>query len=71
MNLSEHLRTIIKLDKGINLSWVADKINMNEKTFSGKLKRDSLDAKDLLRIANVLNLDLNELRIKFMEEEGN
>jgi hypothetical protein len=70
MLVGEQIRIDAK-EKGISHLWISNKISMNNKTFSGKINRDSFTALELLQIANVLNLDLNELKNKLDQEEKN
>lgn len=44
------------------IKWLANEININEKTLYSKLRRKSLKAEELLEIADILSLDLNCLK---------
>jgi hypothetical protein len=66
MNLGAYFKDLIKA-QGRTYTWVADQIKMNEKTFIGKLNRDSITGEDLLRLAIVLGIDLNELKEEYKE----
>ena len=55
------------IEKGLankkkTIKWLANEININEKTLYSKLRRKSLKAEELLEIAGVLDLDLNYLK---------
>jgi hypothetical protein len=63
MNLGKYITQVLE-QQGRSKTWLADKMNINVKTFTGKLKRDSISGQELLRIADILNLDLEELKIK-------
>lgn len=67
MNISKHIENVMN-QKGITKQWLADKLNINYKTFVGKLKRNSITADELLEIAYYLNIDLNELKTKLLKE---
>jgi hypothetical protein len=49
-------------EHGIKNPWLADKVNIKYKTLFGKFQRGSIEADELLKIAKVLNIDLNSLR---------
>lgn len=68
MTLGDRIKHIIKNEKGMTMVWVADKLGINEKTFIGRLNLNRLSAEDLLKIAMVCNIDLNELRDKYKEK---
>jgi hypothetical protein len=61
MNLGQYIENIIE-QQGRSKQWVSDRLNMNYKTFFYRLKNDSLKATDLLVIAKLLGIDLNELK---------
>jgi len=61
MNLGEYISNIIN-QQGRTKVWVAEKSNINYKTFVDKLTRDTITGKELLRIAKVLNINLEELK---------
>lgn len=42
--------------------WLANELGMKEGTLHSKINRDNLDAYDLVRIAAILNIDLNEFK---------
>lgn len=60
MNLGEHIAKIIE-QQGRTKVWVAEQSNINYKTFVDKLSRDTITGKELLRVAKVLNIDLEEV----------
>ena len=62
-NLSEYIEEVIK-EKGHTKTWVAEKAEINYKTFIDKLTRDTINGKELLRIAKVLGVNLEELKKK-------
>lgn len=64
MELGKELKRIIKQEKGLSLSWVAEQIGENEKTFAGWLNLNRISGVNLLKVANVCNLDLNKLKKK-------
>jgi hypothetical protein len=61
MNLGKYISEIIE-QRGIRKTWVADKADINYKTFVDKLNRDSITGKELLRIGKLLNISLDELK---------
>lgn len=61
MKLNEHITKIIE-EQGRTKVWVADKADINYKTFIDKLTRNSITGEELLRIAKVLNIDLEKLK---------
>lgn len=62
-NLSDYIAEVIK-EKGHTKTWVAEKAEINYKTFIDKLTRDTINGKELLRIAKVLGVNLEELKEK-------
>ena len=42
--------------------WLAKMLKINDKTFSGKLKRSSITGEELLRIAKLLGIDLEVMK---------
>ena len=63
MNLGEYISNIIE-QQGRTKTWVADLSNINYKTFVDKLTRDTITGKELLRVAKVLGINLEELKNK-------
>lgn len=63
MNLGEYISNIID-QQGRTKVWVAEQSGINYKTFVDKLTRDTLKGIDLLRVAKVLNINLEELKEK-------
>lgn len=61
MNLGEYITNVIE-DQGRTKIWVAEQSEINYKTFVDKLTRDSFTGKELLKIAKVLNINLEELK---------
>ncbi len=61
MNLGEHISNIIE-QQGRTKVWVAEQSGINYKTFVDKLTRDTITGKELLRIAKLLNINLEELK---------
>lgn len=61
MNLGEHISNIIE-QQGRTKVWVAEQSGINYKTFVDKLTRDTLKGIDLLKVAKVLNIDLEKLK---------
>jgi len=61
MNLGKHISDVIEL-QGRTKTWVADQSDINYKTFVDKISRDSFTGKELLRIAKVLGINLEELK---------
>jgi hypothetical protein len=58
------IKKIIK-EQGIKKNWLADKVDINYKTFVDKLTYSRFTAEEFLRIAKVLNIDLNKLKEEF------
>jgi len=63
MNLGKYIADVIE-QQGRTKTWVADKVDINYKTFVDKLTRDTITGKELLRIARVLGINLEELKEK-------
>lgn len=61
MKLSEYIAKIIE-DQGRNKNWVADQSGIKYKTFIDKLANNRFTGEELIQIAKVLNIDLNELK---------
>ena len=64
MKLNEYIESILK-EQERSKSWLADKLDINSKTFLGKMKRNSITAEELLKIGEILNLNLNSLKEEF------
>ena len=64
MKLSENISQVID-EQGRTKVWVAEQSNINYKTFVDKLTRNTITGEELLRIAKVLNIDLNKLKEDF------
>lgn len=63
LNLAKYIRSIIEeRPKREDIKWLAQQIGVNYWTFYGHLQRNSFSAMELLKIAKVLNIDLNQLR---------
>ncbi len=75
LTISKIIKRYIKM-RGYNIQSVALRLNMNYKTFDGILNRDAVNAKLLLRLANLLDIDLcwmaqlyeNKRPISFLEQ---
>jgi len=61
MNLGEHIANVIE-QQGRTKTWVADQSNIKYKTFVDKIMRNSFTGEELLRVAKVLNINLEELK---------
>ena len=61
MDIGEYIQQVLK-EQGRSQVWLADKIGIHDKTFSGKLKRNSISGEELLKIAKVLGINLEELK---------
>jgi len=61
MNIGSYIKNILK-DQGRSQAWLANKLELNEKTFSGKLKRNNITGEELLKIAQLLGINLEELK---------
>jgi len=61
MNIGSYIKNILK-EQGRSQAWIADKLELNEKTFSGKLKRNNITGEELLKIAQLLGINLEELK---------
>jgi hypothetical protein len=64
MNLGKYIEQLLE-KQGRTKQWTANQLNMNYKTFFYRLKNDSLHAHDLLVIAKLLGIDLNELKEQY------
>lgn len=63
INLGEYITQVIE-QQGRTKVWVAEKSDINYKTFVDKLTRDTITGKELLRVSKVLNINLEELKSK-------
>jgi len=61
MNLGEHIANTIE-QQGRTKTWVADQSEIKYKTFVDKIMRNSFTGEELLRVAKVLNINLEELK---------
>lgn len=66
MNIGEFIKHILK-KQGRTKTWLCDQLDANYKTLHAKLDFDRLKANDLLMIAHLLGIDLNELKNNYME----
>jgi hypothetical protein len=64
MKLSEYISQVIE-KQGRTKTWVAEQSDIKYKTFVDKLTFNRFTAEELLRIAKVLNIDLNKLKEEF------
>ena len=55
----------VRIEKGWSKIYLSEKININYKTSVDKLKNDTFTAKELLKIAIVLGIDLEKLKKDF------
>lgn len=63
MNTGQYILSVLK-EQGRSQVWLADKLGIHEKTFSNKLRRNSITGDELLQIAKLLNINLEELKDK-------
>lgn len=61
MNIGEYVSKLID-DQGREKKWVAEKIGVQYRTFLYRLERNGLLAEDLLKLSEVLGIDLNKLK---------
>jgi len=61
MNLGERIANVIE-QQGRTKTWVAEQSGIKYKTFVDKIMRNSFSGEDLLRVAKVLNINLEELK---------
>ncbi|MDV3428297.1 MAG: helix-turn-helix domain-containing protein [Bacillota bacterium] len=61
MNIGEYIKEEIK-NQGRTQKWVAEKIEMDVNTFNRKINNDTFAADELIKIAKILNIDLNKLK---------
>lgn len=61
MNICEYIKKCIK-EEGRTSLWISEKLNVNYKTFVGRLNKNKLSADDLLKISVLLDIDLEEVK---------
>ena len=61
MNIGEYIKEEIK-NQGRTQKWVAEKIEMDVNTFNRKINNDTFAADELIKIAKVLDINLNKLK---------
>ena len=61
MKVAEYINKVIE-DQGRNKTWVADRCEINYKTFVDKLKNNRFTADDLLKVSKVLNINLENMK---------
>jgi len=61
LNIGEYIKEEIK-NQGRTQKWVAEKIEMDVNTFNRKINNDTFAADELIKIAKILNIDLNKLK---------
>ena len=62
MKIGEYIKKIVKED-GKTLAWVAQKMDINYKTFNGKINRGTLSAEDLLKLCALLGISADKLKV--------
>jgi len=55
-------------DQGRRKTWVADRTGINYKSLITKLRTDCFTAYDLIKVAKILHIDLNEIKDNYREE---
>ncbi|PAB60981.1 hypothetical protein [Anaeromicrobium sediminis] len=60
MKLAEHIESTIE-KKGIKKTWLTDEMGVNYKTFYNRIKNNALTAEDLLKLRNIIGIDLHQL----------
>lgn len=60
-SIGDYIKFCIKED-GRTIKGISEKLNINYKTFTGKLKRDSLSADELFKICGLLDINLNQMK---------
>lgn len=68
-NLSDYIDSEIE-KQGLKKRWVAEKVNINYKTFMDKLNRNSFTAEEFLKLISVMDLNLNDVKKKCLLTEG-
>jgi len=63
MDIGEYIQKVLD-EQGRSQIWLADKLGINDKTFSGKLKRNSITGEELLRTSKLLGINLEDLKEK-------
>lgn len=66
MHLGNYITEILQ-QQGRSKKWLAEQTGIKLKTFYNKIDNDTFTAHELLDIANVLDIDLNELKNKKLE----
>jgi len=61
MDIGEYIQKVLD-EQGRSQIWLADKLGIHDKTFSGKLKRNSITGEELLKIAKFLGINLDDLK---------
>ena len=61
MKIGESIKKIVKEDRK-TLAWVAQKMDINYKTFNGKINRGTLSAEDLLKLCALLGISADKLK---------
>lgn len=59
--IGDFIKSCVKKD-GRTLQWVSEKLDINYKTFIGKLSRDSLSADELLKLSALLDINLEDMK---------
>ena len=61
MNYGEYIKTILK-QRGKTQRWLAEKLDLDEKTLSARLPKGYFNIDELFAIASLLDIDLNIMR---------
>lgn len=61
MTVAESILKVLKSQER-SKSWLAEKIDISKQTIHYKFKSNSFTAEDLLKVAKVLNINLEELK---------
>ncbi|MFD3156732.1 hypothetical protein ACFIJ5_07720 [Haloimpatiens sp. FM7330] len=70
MKLGDCLKKEIQ-NQGRTVKWVADQLNINYKTFCGKLERNSISGEEFLMLIDILSLDINHIKNNVLKEVNN
>lgn len=63
MNVAEYILEILEKQERPK-AWLAEKINITKQTIQYKFNNNSFTAEELIKIAKVLNINLEELKEK-------
>jgi hypothetical protein len=61
MKVGEYISKVLK-SQGRQKTWLAEQLNISKEGLNYKIKADAFKANELIKISELLNIDLNKMR---------